>query len=167
MEPDTPATFEATFRPDIRVCFNWNRFRSEQWPIEAVRVSDREVLGECVLPWYLGRTGQEVAFDQPGAVPIRLAQIPEVVASLAKRQTGIEEYTTKFRAERQVEFSVPTYNLGNRRHLALDGNHRLSALILASVSFAVTFWCVGGPLDARCLPDLIHWHGEQDAEPHS
>ena len=116
------------------------------------------MLGNSILPWYLGRTGQEVVCDAADATPIRLAQIPVVLASLnEKRQAGIQEYVYQFRQQPSVKFSVPSYDLGNNRQLSLDGNHRLSALLLTDVPFTVTFWSVRGPMEADCLPDLIHW----------
>jgi hypothetical protein len=157
--------FEATFRPVIRVGFNWNRFLNERWPITVVRVVDRRTLGGSVLPWYLGSAGQEVPYDAPDADPIYLAQIPAVVASLNNaRQSGIQEYVERFRAQPAIEFSVPSYDLGSARQLALDGNHRLSALLLTEVPFTVTFFSVHGPMEPNCLLDLIHW-AAQDAEP--
>jgi hypothetical protein len=158
LELATPEDYATEYRAVIRVGFNWNRFHKERWPIAAAQVVDRQMLGNSILPWYLGRTGQEVVYDAADATPIHLAQIPVVLASLnEQRQAGIQKYVYQFRSQPSVKFSVPSYDLGNSRQLALDGNHRLSALLLTDVPFTVTFWSVRGPMEADCLLDLIHW----------
>jgi hypothetical protein len=158
-QPDTPENFATVFGSTIRVCFNWNRFFSERWPVAPIRVTTIDELGACVLPWYLGSSRGEVLYTQPDAIPLELSRLPQALNSLnQKRQAGIQNYVAKFKEmATTVEFPVPAYTLSDNRHLVLDGNHRLSALMLCSVPFIVTLWSIRGPLEANCLPDLVHW----------
>jgi hypothetical protein len=155
----TPGNFFTTFHAAIRVGFNWERFFQEEWPIEAVTLSSPAELRRCFMPWYIGRAGKEVAYDDPDAVPLRLTDVPKGIAVLSEeRRADIEQYADSFKRQNGiVEFAAPTYALPDDHHFVLDRNHRLSALTLVSVPFAVTLWNVRGPLDPNCLLDLIHW----------
>jgi hypothetical protein len=155
----TPKTFAENYRESIRVGFNWDRFLDEAWPVERVILNSRSDLSRCFMPWYIGKTGDEVAFDHPEAVPLRLTDVPKSFQILnEERKTDIQAYVETFRTHRGVvEFAVPTYALPEDQHFVLDGNHRLSALAMVSVPFEATLWNVRGPLDVDCLLDLVHW----------
>jgi hypothetical protein len=155
----TPETFAANFRKAIRVGFNWDRFFQEAWPIERRTLTTPAALGRCFMPWYIGKTGEEVAFDHPEAAPMSLADVPKATAILNnERQSDIQEYVREFgKQDGVVEFAVPTYAVRDQEFFVLDRNHRLSALTLVSPPFEVTLWNVCGPLDPDCLLDLIHW----------
>lgn len=155
----TPVTFAEKFGKDIRVGFNWDRFVKEGWHIESVKLTDRDALRHCFMPWYIGKMGEEVAYDDPDAVPMCLIDVPKATHVLNdERQTDIHDYVRKFKTEgAPVEFSVPTYGLPEDKHFVLDRNHRLAAISLSSVPFSVTLWNVRGPHERECLLDLIHW----------
>jgi hypothetical protein len=155
----TPESFAARFRDDIRVGFNWDRFLDESWPIELVTLNSPSALSRCFMPWYIGKTGDEVAYDDPEAAPMSLDDVPKVKGILNdERLADIREYVNSFKNYPGViEFAVPTYALPDNQYFVLDRNHRLSALTLVSVPFEVTVWNVCGPLDPDCLLDLIHW----------
>jgi len=123
-------------------------------------------LKRLFMPWYIGKLGTEVAYDDHDAAPMSLADVPKVTDILnEERQADIQQYAEKFRQqEGPVTFAVPTYALPDGRHFVLDRNHRLSALTVAAVPFAVTLWNVKGPLDAECLLDLIHWTPKGNTE---
>lgn len=162
--PDQPSidSFAARFREVIRIGLNWDRFFAEKWPIEVVMLDSPEDLGRCFMPWYIGKKGDEVAYDFPGAAPLKLTDVPKSVDILnLERQSDIHEVVAEFGREKEtIEFTVPTYGLPNDQYFVLDGNHRLSALTLISVPFKVTLWNVGGPLDPDCLLDLVHWQSK-------
>lgn len=151
--------FADQFRDAIRVGFNWKRFFAEKWPIETVTLSSRPQLARCFVPWYIGPQGNEVAYDDPIAVPMRLTDVPKSIPLLnEERRADVYDYVDQFKSEAAtVRFAVPTYSLPDDHHFVLDRNHRLSALTLESVPFEVTLWNVRGPLESDGLLDLIHW----------
>lgn len=160
----TPSDFEQTFREVIRVGFNWERFFAEGWPVELITLNVQEELSRCFMPWYIGPDGSEVAYDDPGAVPMNLLDVPKAMALLNhERRLGIQQYVDSFRDSKDViEFAAPTYSLPNQQHFILDRNHRLSALTVHPVRFKVTLWNVCGPLESECLLDLNHWTSKLD-----
>jgi hypothetical protein len=168
-QPNTPPAFADAFRQGIRVGFKWDRFLADNWPVRSARLTTPDGLRQCLLPWYLGGSGREVAYNEPDAKPLRLSSIPQVLDSLkADRQARIQRFVAQFKlATAPVEFSVPAYSLASDGYLVLDGNHRLSALTLSSVPFAISLWSVCGPLEDDCLPDLVHWSKSQSAQPGS
>jgi hypothetical protein len=155
----TPHEFADKFRDAIRVGFNWDRFFDEAWEVEAVTLDSREALGRCFMPWYIGKGGEEVAYDHQEAVPMSLADVPKAKPILNdERQKDVEDYVKEFKSQQEaIEFTAPTYALPDDCYFVLDRNHRLSALAISSVPFRVTLWNVRGPLDQECLLDLLHW----------
>jgi hypothetical protein len=158
-QPITPQVFSSTFREVIRVGFNWDRFFAESWPVKEVKLASLDDLARCFMPWYIGKSGQEVAYDDAEAVPMRLTDVPKAVKLLNDERRGdLQEYIEMHRRQDgTVEFIAPTYSLPDSQYFLLDRNHRLSALTLESVPFEVTLWNVCGPLDSDCLLDLVHW----------
>jgi hypothetical protein len=159
----TPKQFEDRFINVIRVGFNWDRFLEEQWPVELVHLTNSEDLHRCFMPWYIGPNGEEVAYDDPNAAPLRLTDVPKSMHILSEeRKADVIEKVEEFRQERDIiTFSAPTYALPDNQYFVLDRNHRLSALTLNPVSFDVTLWNVRGPLESDSLLDLEYWlpHG--------
>ncbi len=155
----SPAEFAKLFRSVIRVGFNWNRFFEEKWPIELVTLTSQEDLSRCFMPWYIGPKGDEVAYDYPKAVPIRLDDVPKSIGILnEEHRQDIQKYVELFRNQKEdIKFNAPTYLLPDGRYFILDRNHRLAALAVHPLPFEVTLCNVRGPLDSDCLLDLIHW----------
>jgi|SRR5579883_227557 len=155
----TPKDFFTTFHAAIRVGFNWERFFEESWPVEVVTLRSREDLARCFVPWYIGKAGKEVAYDDPDAVPVRLPDVPKGLDVLnEERRADIQHYVESFQRQGGVvEFAAPGYALPDDHYFVLDRNHRLSALTLTSLPFAVNLWNVRGPLERTALLDLIHW----------
>ena len=163
------AKFDQNFRNVIRVGFNWNRFFNENWPVDLVVVDSIDDLTRCYIPWYIGPDGEEVAYDDPRAVPMKLTDVPKAIDLLNdERRDDIQQYVEKFREQPAecAKFAVPSYALPDNQYFILDANHRLSALVLESVPFEVTLWNVRGPLDSNCLLDLNHLMRRRDP-PHS
>ncbi|HEY4234375.1 MAG TPA: hypothetical protein VGM76_13165, partial [Lacipirellulaceae bacterium] len=92
-----PEQFAERFRDDIRVGFNWDRFLAESWPIEKVHLRSRTDLARCYVPWYIGKSGQEVAYDHDEAVPMSLSDVPKAVTLLnAERKEDIKKFLLEF-----------------------------------------------------------------------
>ena len=162
MKPQVSAeVFKSTFQDVIRVGLNWERFLAEQWPIEEVRLESHDELARCFVPWYIGKGGEEVAYDHPEAVPMRLVDVPKATRLLHdERQDDIRDNVSEYeRHASDVEFIAPSYALPGNEYFLLDRNHRMSALTIAPVRFRVTLWNVRGPLEKEGLLDLIHWDG--------
>lgn len=155
----TQQTFTSTFREVIRVGFNWNRLFAEDWPIDSVTLSSHDDLERCFMPWYIGKGGEEVAYDHPEAVPMKLTDVPKAKRILHdERQEDVEDYVKMYRKQvGKVEFIAPTYALPNDHYFLLDRNHRMSALSMTKVPFTVTLWNVCGPFEMECLLDLRYW----------
>ena len=152
----TTEAFDAAFRPSIGVCFNWQRFVRERWKVTHRVLTSVPEFAHCFLPWYIGRNGGEVSFRVDGARPIRFAEIPKVLSQLdARHQDGIRRYVKAFQVqEDEAAFPAPVYSLSGSLFIAMDANHRLSALTLVSKRIKVDVYEVLGPLDADCLLDL-------------
>lgn len=155
--------FADRFRGAIRVGFNWERFFAEAWPIEPVILRTRDDLARCCMPWYIGKSGNEVNYDHEEAAPMCMKDVPKALGILNdERQKDIHDYARQFKnTGALVEFSAPTYALPENGHFVLDRNHRLSALTLVNVPYRVTLWNVRGPLEPECLLDLEHWIGKR------
>jgi hypothetical protein len=155
----TPEKFEEKFRESIRVGLNWDRFLAERWPIERVVLGSENDLGRCFTPWYVGKGGEELAYDHPHAVPMSLSDVPKAFAILNdERKSEIQEKIDTLRGgPSPVRFIVPTYALPDERYFVLDKNHRLSALALSGKPFEAELWNVRGPFEKECLLDLDFW----------
>jgi hypothetical protein len=158
-EEMNPITFAEKFGQAIRVGFNWDRFFKEDWPVEAIQLRNKDDLSRCFMPWYIGKKGHEVAYDDPDAIPMCLTDVPKATHILNdERQLDIHEYVKSFKRDAvPIEFSAPTYSLPDDKYFVLDRNHRLSALTLSSVPFNVTLWNVRGPQEPDGLLDFRHW----------
>jgi hypothetical protein len=163
----TQDEFDATYRPRIGVAFNWDRFQAERWPITRRVFTNSAEFSDSFAPWYLGSRYGEVPFYSPDAKPVRFGDIPIVLAQLSPtHRLGILTYVEVFRHQAGgSDHSVPGYALGKGRFIALDGNHRLAALVLVGVSCHVVVDEVGGPLDASCLADIAAHQNLHDKAP--
>ena len=149
--------FRAEFQERTGVAFDWGLFTSERWPIDLVGANSVEGLARCFAPWYAPAPGRL------GWRPLRITEVPhhlEADHTPRDRSRGIREYVGRFREEGVRPFALPAYALPGGEFLILDGNHRLSALAMAGVAFAVTLAVVVGPLRQECLPDLVHWQAD-------
>ena len=108
-----PEAFAVAFREAIRVGFNWDRFFEESWPIELVTLNSPSGLARCFIPWYVGKMGDELAYDDLGAVPMSLTDVPKVMGILNdERQVDIQKYADSFSRQAEVvEFAARTYAL--------------------------------------------------------
>lgn len=163
----TPHAFAIAYRDVIRVGLNWDRFFAERWPVEVVTLTTPADLARCFMPWYIGVHGQEVAYDDPDAVPMSLADVPKATTVLNdERKRDLQEYVDKFSREGGVvRFTAPTYALPDDQYFLLDKNHRLAALAVLEVPFEVTLWNVRGPFDADALLDLTYWTSRRKTDP--
>ena len=114
-------TFASKFRAHIRVGFNWDRFFKENWPIELVDLRSPADLARCYGPWYLDKSGKEVAYDNPEAVPAKLADAAKAIEILNdERKCDIWQYVEEFKTHGDViEFSAPTYALPQDEYFVL------------------------------------------------
>jgi len=138
----TKDAFTQKFCPKIRTGFNWSRFKSEDWPIEIVTVSDSSQFAALRLPWCLNPKNEYVSFAAEDAVRVRLSEVEVWFAHLpAEIRADIERYEKKYRhAEGVVSFDFPAYAIPKQQYLVLDGNHRLSALTRSGVPFRLQRW---------------------------
>jgi hypothetical protein len=119
----------------------------------------KDDLGRCFTPWYVGKRGEELPYDDPHAVPMSLSDVPKAFTILSdERKADIQEKIDTLRGDPSpVRFIAPTYALPDDRYFVLDKNHRLSALALCGKPFEVELWNVGGPFEKECLLDLDFW----------
>jgi hypothetical protein len=160
VSPISSILFSRLYRSHVRVRFAWKRFEQERWPVTLSLVENTESLQDWFVPWYV-RNGCEVDYNESGGSPIRLVEVPQRMGQLAAtRQAVIHDIAARF-AERPavVRIDVPVFSLGAAGALVLDGNHRLSAMLLARCEIRLLVFRVAGPIDRNVLPDLAHWHG--------
>jgi hypothetical protein len=162
----TVEEFEKKFRESIRVGFNWDRFLAERWPIERVMLFSENDLGRCFTPWYVGKGGEELPYDDPHAVPMSLHDVPKAFAILSdERKADIQDKINAIRGgPSPVQVIAPSYALPDDRFFVLDKNHHLSALVVSGLRFEVELWNVRGPFEKECLLDLDFWLKDQAHE---
>jgi hypothetical protein len=155
--PTESEIFHSKFCRGIRVAFNWRRLFVEGWPITIHKRQDSAIFSTLKLPWYLANDGF-VSFDAPGALPVRLGDIEKWYPLLPERQRNdIDNMKGEFLSgARATDFEFPVYAMPKDEYLVMDGNHRLSALALAKLPFAINMWVVHGPIDTTALADLTH-----------
>jgi hypothetical protein len=155
----SPESFEVKFRESIRVGLNWDRFLAERWPVERVALNSEGDFERCFTPWYVGKGAEELSYDHPHAVPMRLSDVPHAYSILSEeRKSDIEDKIEKLRhGPSPVRFIAPTYALPDDCYFVLDKNHHLSALALSGKPFEVELWNVQGPFEKECLLDLDFW----------
>jgi hypothetical protein len=163
--PPSPRQFAEKFREGIRVGFNWERFLAEKWPIERISISDRAILGRCFMPWYIGKSGEDVAYDDAAGAPMSLTDVPKAMEILNDERKGdLQEKIEKLqRGDAGPRLIVPSYGLPDGNFFIMDRNHRLSAIMLTSGDFEIELWNVLGPHEEDCLMDLNHWLRKEDA----
>lgn len=151
--------FASFFESNVRVLFNWNRLKREDWRISVSVIKSRGRLLKWYAPWYIGENEKEVSYTELNAKPVSLAQIREVLPLLNKKRRRLimrlsEAYES---SSKPVQLVIPTYDLGKGRSLMLDGNHRLAALMMCGASFRLMAFTIHGSMDKNVLPDLQHW----------
>lgn len=158
--PIPSSLFSRFYRSHVHVHFAWERFEQERWPVTLSLVEDLDGLQDWIVPWYV-RDGHEVNYADPGGSPIRLVDVPRRMGQLAAtRQAAVRDIAARFTQRPEVvRIDVPVYSLGAAGSLVLDGNHRLSAMLLARCELRLLVFRVAGPIDRSILPDLAHWHG--------
>jgi hypothetical protein len=151
--------FVSFFERNIRVLFNWDRFREEGLRVTLSVIEDKGELSGWYVPWYVGENKEEVNYSEPNAQPLALSEIPGNLSFLNKtRRELILSLSESYRVSRQpLQMFAPVYALGKDQFLILDGSHRMSALMISDVSFKLMAFTVFGPMDSRVLPDLRHW----------
>jgi hypothetical protein len=151
----TPEQFCAKFS-GICGMLNWQRFLAEKWPLEIVLLTDRQAFAHIRLSWFLSLNNVFVAFDEPGATPVRLDDVQSWYPFLPpKHKNRIEQRKREYLdGSRKPEFEFPSYAIPTNEHLVLDANHRLSALALSGASFLLHMFVLEGPLDPDALADL-------------
>jgi hypothetical protein len=151
--------FASYFEANIRVLFDWQRLKRENWDIGLSVITSRNNLTKGFVPWYIGNKGKEVSYSDPDAKPVSLSQIQNVLPFLNKKRSRlITQLSKSFESSRQpIQLVVPTYDLGKRRFILLDGNHRMAALMICNAEFRLMIFKVYGSMDSNILPDLKFW----------
>jgi hypothetical protein len=150
-----PEVFHGKFCRDIRIGFNWRRFLLEGWSLRRVTLESPDDLSSLRLPWYRNGAGGLVDFDTADASPLVLDCVKEWLPLLpSERVFTIEKMRDEYLAGvRTTSFEFPSYALPLNRHMIMDGNHRLSALVLSKMQFKIEMWVVIGPIDPNALAD--------------
>jgi len=151
--------FISFFKPYIRVLFDWERLQKENWPINISVIHNIDIISSWSLPWSINKQGKEVRYDSPEARPIQLTEVPHIFSSLKKeRQQSIINFSKLYiDSPHPVQFVVPAFALPDGKGFFMDGNHRMSALILAKIPFCLLIFTVHGPTDNSIIPELRHW----------
>lgn len=138
------------FRGDIRVCFDWDKFCTELWPIEVVSFQLPNDGSSLFTPWYALPDGTVCPFNAAGAIPQSL-EVAAANDALCKSHQVAE-----WRGSSQT-IEAPSYELPDGKVLLLDGNHRAVAAQKSHRPIALTAFVVCGPLTQSVCPDLMHW----------
>lgn len=151
--------FEAFFRPHIRVRFNWDMMRAEEWTITGNVFRSRVDIGNLYMPWYYTTGGKScVGHDAADAINMQVKDIANHIHIL--EFTRVEKILSLVRTFSNeispIQITIPAYYVDGKV-IVLDGNHRLSALTLSDVEFRVMAYLVKGPLDSSALADLEAW----------
>jgi hypothetical protein len=142
---------------------DWTKVGCHAHTVNVFIVDSLDQLHDFYAPWYVPKGGgTEVNFDHLQALPVRIVDVPQLMARLlSTRQKALSRLAQGFAiAGATMQFPIPTYSLGGRGTLILDGNHRLAACIVASLPFSLLVFSLRAPINPAVLPDLIHWTGE-------
>ncbi|SDG88606.1 hypothetical protein [Pelagibacterium luteolum] len=145
--------------PDITVGFNWQRFETEQWPVERQVVVDRgQILSfHTFFRYSLGRINGHFLHW----LNMRLMTVGEVLKKLDRvpktDQDSIRYFASLYDAANEpVELSIPTFALPHGGQYLMDFNHRVCGLALSGVEFRLDVHSIKGPLSAEVLKDATH-----------
>ena len=147
------------FKPHIRVLFNWTLLNKNNWNIELQAVSSLKTISSWYMPWNVDENKNLIDYKLPNAKPIRVKDVPEMLPKFSKeRQNFINFLSEQFKNSHfPINFVVPAYNLGGNKRLLLDGNHKMSALVLSQVSFNIMIFTIIAPVNKSIIPELRHW----------
>jgi len=153
------------FRPSVRILFDWERCTREGWPVEIRIVEELAVVERWHLPWNATPAGAATDFLDPTGRPRRLDTIPGTLDQLLPDQrenldTLVATYRAFARPSQPIQLVAVAYALPDGGALLLDSCHRLCALTLARVLFALLTTVIHGPIDNAVVPELRHWETE-------
>jgi len=159
-------TFVSIFSSSIRVLFDWERFKHEKWNVSLSVTKNLDDISNWYLPWNFDKSGKERKYNQSNVHPMKLSSIYELFPKLTKkRRQQIQSISDIFIEMRKpIQIVVPTYSLPDKSQIFLDGNHRMSALMLTKVEFTLIIFSVSGPTDSSILPELKHWEKKSITE---
>lgn len=152
------ARFTSRF-PDITVGFNWQRFETENWPVEQALVVDRDRIlrFHTFFRYSLGRINGHFLHW----LNMRQMTVGEVLKKLHRvpktDQDSIRYFASLYGAASEpVELSIPTFALPHGGQYLMDFNHRVCGLALSGVDFQLDVHSINGPLSADVLKDATH-----------
>jgi len=152
----TPHQFALLFEPSVRVLLDWRAIDGSDSPVEVQVAASTDDLDGWYFPWHVGQDGDETRFDDPGARPLRILDWPQ--PGFTGHRKAVDAMAASLRAfPGPVQLIVAAYALPQEGRVALDGNHRLAAIVQEGLSFRALVVTLYGPLDDAILPDLRYW----------
>ncbi|MEU6403938.1 hypothetical protein [Streptomyces sp. NPDC046985] len=155
--------FVGRFRAGVRAELDWTRLAAErvETGVETLDgAAARRRLAELYTVWYADGAGTESRWDAPGSRPLRVATAARALSAWPEeRRRAVASVTRSFAAGRgPLALTLPTYQVGEGRHVLLDGNHRaVAAHLTADRDVRLTLWSLSGPVCEAILPDLRHY----------
>lgn len=156
---DKKSFFLNYLSPAVRLSVDISRFlQDDSITVESVHLRPAD-LAKIFLPWYVDEFGVWTGWEMWGA---RSLTVPALL-SLPSRPEKVDwAYVEAMRdnfdsGEHAPVF--PAFALTGTRYLILDGNHRLTALVMHARGAPVelTLAAIQGPVDESFIPDLRHW----------
>ena len=150
--------FEALFRGNIRVLFDWTLLRSANYPVRPRLLRHPTEWSAWLTPWYAaGDAGEDYL---RGEAPLRFSAVAENPGVLtARRQEKLRAIAADLRRSPHA-LLVAAYDYGAGT-IVLDGNHRLAAAIAFGGEQPALAITVSGPADPAILPDLANVPGRR------
>ncbi|HJP80795.1 MAG TPA: hypothetical protein VJ841_00155 [Candidatus Saccharimonadales bacterium] len=155
-------TFEAAFPPsDLRVEFDWLALRQgmedgiADITIDHVTTWDPTKL---YAPWYHDGHRQAMRYDEEGAQPWRYDQLLGQPMMQVPGHFLSEEIIARHDAVFK-DAKILSHDVGEERHLVLDGNHRLILRLgfLAARQIVLPHYQIHAPLNPPLVPDVKHF----------
>ena len=144
--------FKEYFDNDIKMLLDWDKLETSKPNIYHIDVDVKKSGNTIFTPWYINQNMAPSDYLDPEAVPQSIFQI-------SNNKLMMEHHNCIKILRNNASLCFPAFDLGSKKYLLLDGNHRAVASIFSDEKELYIQLCViSCEIDPDFLPDLLHWH---------
>lgn len=153
--------YRSLFQPVIRASLDWVALARLGAAVSVEVADSRDALGAVHTVWYADADGAETGYAQPGARPLTIAEVAEVLPRWeGKHPERVAEFEADMLARsRQGEpllLTLPAYAVRGG-WLLMDSTHRAVAAYRSGLPVRLLLLGLLAPVDAAILADLRHY----------